>query len=130
MVSSHKRILLIEDEVEIVEMYTTAFQEAGFELENASSGSEAREKINKINKEETTNFDLILLDLSLPDISGLEFLRDLRNSKKTQEIPVVVLSNYTGEDIKKECQKLGIDEYIVKVEVTPQELVEIIKRKF
>lgn len=125
-----KKILLIEDDAEIVEMYMMAFREAGFELESALSGSEAREKINKINKEEPIKLDLILLDLTLPDISGLELLRDLRNSKKTQEIPVVVLSNYTGEDIKKECQNLGIDEYIVKVEVTPQELVEIIKRKF
>lgn len=125
-----KKILLIEDEAEIVEMYTMVFREAGFEVESALSGNEAREKINKIDKKGAIKLDLILLDLTLPDISGLELLRDLRNSKKTQEIPVIVLSNYTSEDIKKECQNLGIDEYIVKVEVTPQELVEIIKRKF
>lgn len=130
MSSSHKKIILIEDELGIAELYKTVFEGDGFEVENILTGSEAEEKINEINKGETEKPDLILLDLILPDISGLELLKKLRNVEKTRDIPVVVLSNYSGEDTKKECEDLGIDGYILKIEVTPQELVEIIKKKF
>lgn len=123
------KIFLIEDEPDIVEMYRMAFEESGLEFENALSGGEAVEKIKKINEGKETKPDFILLDLILPDIDGIEILKVIREGEATKEIPVAVLSNYSGDKIKQEVGALKVDEYILKVEVTPQELAERIKEK-
>lgn len=124
-----KKILLIEDEPDIVEMYELAFKEGGFDFESALTGQEAKEKIKEIEGDRETKPDLILLDLVLPDINGIDILKIIRDREATKAIPVDILSNYTSEQIKDNVQGLKVDEYILKVDITPQALVEKIKNK-
>lgn len=124
-----KKILLIEDEPDIVEMYEMAFKENGFEIESVLTGQEAKARIREIEQGKKTKPDLILLDLVLPDINGIDVLKAIRSSEATKATPVDILSNYTSEQIKDSIQGLGVDEYILKVDVTPQALVEKIKNK-
>lgn len=129
MGSNFPKILLIEDEPDIVEMYRIVFKDSGFEFESALTGNAAKEKIHEINEGKKPKPDFILLDLVLPDINGIEVLKEIRNCEATKGIPVAVLSNYTSEKIKESSQGLRVDEYILKVDITPRGLVEKIKKK-
>ncbi|MEE8131807.1 MAG: response regulator [Candidatus Paceibacterota bacterium] len=129
MVNNPPKILLIEDEIDIVEMYEMVFKESGFEFESALTGSEAKKRIKEISDGKKTKPDFILLDLVLPDITGIDVLKEIRNNEATKEIRVAILSNYTSEKVKESVQGLKVDEYILKVDVTPQALVDIIKEK-
>ncbi len=124
----NKRILLIEDDSDIVEMYEMAFKENGFDIESALTGNEAKEKIKEFGKEKGIKPDFILLDLILPDISGIEVLKEIRSNAVTGKIPVIVLSNYATDQIKKSIQEFGAVQCVLKVEITPQELVGKIEK--
>jgi len=71
--------------------------------------------------------DLVLLDLKLPGHSGLEVLAAMRQHPQFQKLPVVVLSNFDGEEIQKETTKLGVFAYLVKNETTLDEIVSTIR---
>jgi DNA-binding response OmpR family regulator len=72
--------------------------------------------------------DLILLDILLPGKDGISFLKWLKNEPEISSIPVVVISNYDDPRAKKEAFELGIKEYLLKTDYTPQQLVEKIKK--
>jgi len=70
---------------------------------------------------------LILLDLILPDINGLEVLREVKSETETKDILVFVLTNYTDPRLIEELTKEGIDKFLVKTDYTPSQLTNIIK---
>lgn len=129
MAKNPPKIFLVEDEPDIVEMYETVFKENGFEFESVLTGGEAKEKIKEMAEGKKTKPDFILLDLLLPDINGIEILKEIRKNNATKDILVAVLSNFSIEKIKENSQGLKVDEYILKVDITPQALVEKIKEK-
>lgn len=116
-----KKILLIEDEKILAEMYRDKFTQAGFEV---LLSFEAEEGLKLVKKERP---DLILLDILLPRENGIFFLIELRNEPEIVSIPVVVFSNYDDPTIKTKAAKLGVKEYLIKTNHTPQEIVEKIK---
>ena len=116
-----KKILLIEDEKILGEMYKEKFTQAGFEVFLAI---EAKEGIKLAKKERP---DLILLDILLPRENGIFFLKKLRKISEIASIPVVAFSNYDDPPTKREAVKLGVKEYLIKTSYTPQEIVEKIK---
>ncbi len=120
---SHK-ILIVEDEEHIATMYRMKFEQSGYVVDVASDGKSAFEKAKIFQPE------LILLDLILPEESGLDVLKRLKTEVTTQAIDVIVVSNLGHSDDVDEGKKLGAIDYIIKAEVTPAQLVERIDKVF
>jgi len=117
-----KTILLIEDEKVLVEMYKDKFEEAGYPTDTAFTAEEALEYL----KEKKP--DLILLDILLPRTNGIGFLEKLKEIAGASQIPVVGLSNFDDPETKKKAFQLGVKEYLIKTQYTPQELLAEIKK--
>jgi len=117
-----KKILIVEDEKILAEMYKDKFTEAGFEVFLAL---EAKEGLKLAKKERP---DLIILDILLPRENGITFLTWLRKDSETASIPVVAFSNYDDPATKREAAKLGVKEYLIKTNYTPSEIVAKIKQ--
>lgn len=117
-----KTILLIEDEKVLVEMYKDKFEEAGYPTDVAFTAEEALEYL----KEKKP--DLILLDILLPRANGVSFLEKMKEIAGTSQIPVVGLSNFDDPETKKKAFQLGVKEYLIKTQYTPQELLAKIKK--
>jgi len=120
-----KRVLLVEDEPLLIDLYQERFGEEDFDLAVAQDGDEALKKAAK-------GADLILLDILLPGINGFEVLRRLKRNLDTRDIPVIVLTNLGSE--KSDSDKhlafsLGAVDYLVKSYHTPDEMVEIINKR-
>lgn len=123
--SSMEKILIIEDDMYIRELYEGAFKRAGYEVEIASDGEEALEKAEK------QTFDLILLDIMLPKVTGIDVLTSLRGSDSTsKDTPIFLITNLGHDDIIKEAFKIGADGYLLKSSVTPKVIVKEIDSFF
>ena len=117
------RIMLVEDDPMIAEIYKKKFELADFEVVNAVSGKE----VLKLAAE--SHFDLILLDMVLPEISGMEVLKELKKSGKySADLKVIVFSNLNKTENEEEARKNGADGFIGKTEYTPSQLVKEIQR--
>ena len=125
-----KKILLIEDEDEQIELYSDALNLAGFEVETIKWGYKALESIEKIKEGKMEKPDLVLLDLVLLDINGIEILEKARGEEETKDIPFFILTNFTDPELKEIGEKLKVEKYIVKTDVTPLQLAKIIKEWF
>jgi len=123
-----KKILLIEDEIPVVDIYERVLSKAGFEAKSLTNGKEALSELQKIKRQKETKPDLILLDLILPDINGIEILREIKSWKETRNIPVVILTNYKDVETEERGDSLGANAYIIKTNITPEEIVAIVKK--
>ena len=113
------KILIIEDEETLAQMYKDVFEKEGFDVTLASGVDEALEKVEQINP------NLILLDILLPGETGISFLIQLRRmDSEISETNVVAFSNYDDQESKKEAFDLGAKEYLIKTENTPKEILE------
>jgi CheY-like chemotaxis protein len=121
----NKRVLLVEDEPLLIDLYQERFGEEEFQLEIARDGNEALKKAD-------LGADLILLDILLPGINGFEVLRRLKRNLDTRDIPVIVLTNLGSEQSDSDKQlafSLGAVDYLVKSYHTPDEMVEIVNKR-
>lgn len=117
-----KKILLVEDDLFLRDIYKTRLEKEGFEVKEVENGEVAyREILNE-------KFDLILLDLLLPEKDGIELLRKLKAEKKLPGLKVVVLSNLSEKHQIKLTQEMGVAKYLIKAHYTPSEVVEEIKK--
>ena len=116
-----KKILIVEDDVFISEMYANKLQKAGFEVISVRDGQEAITKLEEIGP------DLVLLDIVLPKIDGFEVLKTIKTDPKFKKIKVALLTNLgEGENIKKGLE-LGADAYLIKAHSIPSEIIEKVK---
>lgn len=115
-----KKILLVEDDPFIIDIYKTKLESAGFLVEIAVNGQEALEK-------SVERPDLILLDIVLPSIDGWEILKTLKEDKKLNLIPVIILSNLGQKSEVEKGLKLGAKKYLIKAHYTPSQIVDEIK---
>ncbi len=123
MSKKKKKVLMIEDEPLLIDMYSEAFEKEDFTLEIAEDGNEG------IRKAANTP-DLILLDILLPGLNGFEVLKRLKDNSRTKDIPVIVLTNLGSEQADKDKRlalSLGAIDYLVKSYHTPEEMAKIIK---
>ncbi|MDP4008961.1 MAG: response regulator [bacterium] len=116
------KLLIVEDEKILAEMYHDTFLKEGYDVFMASSAEQGLEMVEK----ELPDF--ILLDILLPRSNGVEFLRNLRQNPKSLHIPVLAFSNYDDLKTKQETLELGAVDYIIKTSCTPQELVSCVKK--
>jgi two-component system alkaline phosphatase synthesis response regulator PhoP len=115
------RILLVEDYDTIRNVYFFALTEDGFQVDTASSGAEALERVAK------ATYDLICLDMVMMQYSGLEFLQAFRAQQPQAKTKVVVLSNIDSAKIIERAKALGVDQYLVKSHYTPRQLVAVVR---
>ena len=116
------RILIVDDDPLIARMYETRMKAEGYDVEVATNGEEALATVRK----ETP--DLILLDVMMPKLNGVETLKILKGEEKTKKIPVIILTNLGDrpEDVAN-AKKLGALDYLVKTQVSLKELSEKVK---
>jgi len=119
---SARRVLLVEDDPILRRAGETSLKQRGFSVVTASDGAEGLTKA----REEAPH--LILLDLSMPLMPGVELLRSLKADAATRDIPVLVLSNSSREDDKREALALGATGYLVKANVSLKELGDQVER--
>ena len=114
-----KTVLIVEDEFQIQDIYRMAFVKTGrYTIETASDGQEALVKLR------AHVYDLILLDIMLPKVTGIDVLRAMRApTSPTRDTPIVLITNLGQEDIIKEAFKIGADGYLIKAQFTPQDIV-------
>lgn len=123
MADNKVKILLIEDEEMLANMYEVKFQNEGFDLTKALDGADGLEKAKSIKP------DFILLDIIMPKMDGFSVLKSLKEDPATKDVPVVLLTNLgQDEDIAK-GKELGAVGYLVKANITPSEVVEEVKKK-
>ena len=116
-----KRILLVEDDPFLIDIYTTKLKEAGFKIEVATDGEEGLRKLTE------KKFDLLVLDIVLPQIDGWEILKKVKADQKLKETPVLILSNLGQKGEVEKGMKLGATKYLIKAHYTPSEVIEEIK---
>lgn len=110
------RILLIEDDEGIAELYSFRLANDGYVVEVAGDGEEG------LVRARATTPDLIFLDLRLPTMSGLDVLRRIRADPATAAIPVVIVTNFNEPDLRKQGVSLGALEFLVKADTVPAQL--------
>jgi len=116
-----KKILIIEDDDFLRQLISQKMSSEGFAVSLAVDGSDGIEKTKDIMP------DLILLDLLLPTVDGFEVLSKIKSDSATSSIPVVILSNLGQQDEINKGMKLGAVDYLVKAQLTPEEIVEKVK---
>ena len=116
-----QKILIIEDDPFLSEMYAAKFNQAGFEVGVAIDGKDGLKKV------EEDKPDLILLDIVLPKADGFEVLEKIKNNKELEKIPVILLTNLGQKEDVDKGLKMGADEYIIKAHFTPSAVVAKVK---
>ncbi|MDX1607818.1 MAG: response regulator [Candidatus Spechtbacterales bacterium] len=120
--TEQKTILLVEDDPLIIRMYQNKLSADGYNVETAFNGEEGLTKIRKQKP------DLILLDVMMPRMNGIEVLKNLKENDDTKDIPVIFLTNLgdNEEDIEK-AKDMGATDYLVKSEISLSDLSEKVK---
>jgi DNA-binding response OmpR family regulator len=115
------KVAIIEDDIAIVQMYRTKFENEGYEVATAPDGVSGLELID------TFAPDIVLLDLMMPNMNGLDMLSRLRSQPNGRDAKVVVLTNMGDTETATKVYKMAADDYIVKAEMTPKQVAERVK---
>ncbi len=116
------KILLVDDDEALGAIFEAVLQKNGFETVFSVNGK------GGIDKARLEKPNLILLDQVLPDISGNEVLKTLKMDSQTKDIPVIILSNFSQEELVKEAINNGAMDYIFKYQVEPMDIVNKVKQ--
>ena len=120
-----KKILIAEDDFFIRDIYSKVFSLAGYEVQVAVDGVDAIEKIKM------QPYDMILLDIMMPRMTGIDVLKNVRSMEAPiKDIPVFIITNLGQQNVIEEAFKMGMDGYIIKSQVTPQQIVNEINTYF
>ena len=113
-----KKILIVEDDLAISQLYETELTLKGLTVVTAADGAIGYEKVI------SEKPDLILLDIMMPNVSGIDMLKRLKADENLKNITVVMLTNFGQENLVQESFSLGAQGYILKYQVTPAELYD------
>ncbi|MFA6519180.1 MAG: response regulator [Candidatus Shapirobacteria bacterium] len=120
MTNSQKRILVVEDDVALRDLYVQILTDSSFQVESVADGQEAFEAMKK------GGYDLVLLDIILPKVDGLTILEKLSTEAPPEKpnFHVVVLSNLGQDEAISKAMSLGAEGYLIKSDYTPGQVVE------
>jgi DNA-binding response OmpR family regulator len=121
MAKNKYKVLVVEDDVPLLDLYDKKFTASGYTVVRAEDGGKGVEVAG------TELPDAIVLDVMLPVMNGFEVLKKIKGNDSTKNIPVVILSNYGEMPNITEGLLSGAVEYLIKVEHTPEEVVDIVK---
>ncbi|MEX0668584.1 MAG: response regulator [Candidatus Saccharimonadales bacterium] len=122
MPETNKRILFIEDDPFMVDMYSHVIEKHGYSVDVATDGKEG------LKKAKTGEYDLVLLDIMMPEMLGIEVLENLRSDPDAdmERTKVVVLTNLAQDDESRRAMEAQADGYLIKADITPSKLVDLI----
>lgn len=115
-----KKILMIEDDQFIRELYERQLKLAGFEIKATASGKEGQDLLDK------NAYDLLMLDLNIPDVSGFQILEHLQKNPKP-DLNIMILSNVAQDEFVDKGLKMGAQAFIIKSTYTPDRVVQEVK---
>lgn len=121
MVKNTFKILIVEDEVALIDLYQTRLTQDGFEVIKATDGAAG------ISLAQLEKPNLILLDILMPKVDGYEMLKNLKELDTTKNIPVIIFSNLSQNEEIEKGLKLGAKDFIIKSSVTPTEISQRVK---
>jgi len=112
-----KHVLIIDDDQDLLEMYGHKFKAEGFSVEKAENGAWGLRRIRE------GNFDLVLLDMAMPAMDGIEMLKEIKGEKDTKKnLEIIALSNTALDEEVREMKASGADLCFIKIKVTPGEV--------
>ena len=117
------KIAIVEDDLAISTMYRMKFEAEGYKVQTAANGRLG------LGLAEEMRPDMILLDLMMPEMTGEEMLEALRKTSWGKHIKVIILTNSGEESAPPAIKELGVEAYIVKAEMTPRQVAELVKSK-
>jgi len=118
---SKKRILLVEDDEGLAEVYVTRLDAEGFTIKRVPNGEDALAAALEFKP------DLVLLDVMMPKVSGFDVLDILRNTPETTNLKIIMLTALSQESDRERAKSLGVDDYLVKSQVVIADVVDRIK---
>ena len=116
------RVLIVEDDFDIRNAYNFALTKAGLKVTQAADGGEAMQAV------EREIPDVILLDMLMPGVSGLDFLKQTKITSRFPHTKILALTNIETPRVMEETKQLGVAEYIIKANTTPRAVVEMVQR--
>jgi CheY-like chemotaxis protein len=117
-----KKLLLVEDDFYIRDIYKIEAKDRGYVVYEAADGSDA------LNMVKIAHPDVILLDIMLPKISGLDVLKTLKSWPDFKDTPVIIVSNVGDAQIYQQAMQSGAAEYLIKFNSTPKKIIETIQK--
>ncbi|OGI27600.1 MAG: hypothetical protein A2359_04730 [Candidatus Moranbacteria bacterium RIFOXYB1_FULL_43_19] len=118
---SKKKVLIVEDDNFVAEVYSTKLLEMGHEVRIAQNGEDGLKMV----AEERP--DLILLDIIMPVMGGIEMLEEIKKKNEWKQIPVILLTNVGEKESVQKVRSLGVQDYLIKSHFTPAEVIEKIE---
>ncbi|MDP3935217.1 MAG: response regulator [Candidatus Giovannonibacteria bacterium] len=115
------KVLIVDDDAFLLDMYSIKFKESGFLVEIAKNGEEALEKAK------SSNPDVILLDIVMPKMDGFDVLREIKKENIAPNAAIFILTNLGQKEDVDRGLKLGANDYIVKAHFTPSEVVNKVR---
>jgi len=119
--NAKKKVCIVDDEMNILEIYSKAFSQSGYDVVTAAD----REDGLKVIREQ--NPDIALIDVLMPKMDGLELLAELKKDPELQKIPVIIMSNVNDSETMTKAGELGISFYLVKSLFEPMKVVDHVK---
>ncbi len=116
------KVAIIEDDLAIAQMYRMKLEKSGYDVEAAHDG------VNGLELLKVYNPKLVLLDLMMPEMNGYEVLRKIRKSDWGKDIKVIILTNVSRDEAPKDLDKLGVEDYIIKANQTPTQVIETVEK--
>lgn len=117
------KIAIIEDDQAIAQMYRIKFEAEDYEVETAENGKLGYELVKEMRP------DMILLDLMMPEMNGDECLKKIRNEDWGKDIKVIILTNMGEQEAPKIIKDLNVLAFIVKANMTPRQVAELVDKK-
>ncbi len=112
-----KKVLLVEDDVFVSDVYSTRLSREGYQVFLMSNGRDA------VSWLETNIPDIVLLDIMMPYMDGIEVLKEFRQKDVCKDVPVIMLTNLSEKENIREALSLGANDYLIKSHFTPSEIV-------
>jgi DNA-binding response OmpR family regulator len=114
-------LLIVEDDSDLADMYSTKFKSSGFSVDIAHNGAEGYAMMK------AEQPDLVLMDMLMPELSGIEAVRKAKADESVRHIPIIMLTNQSDDADLKAALEAGAHSYILKADLTPAEVVDKIK---
>jgi two-component system phosphate regulon response regulator PhoB len=121
MPSNAKKILLVEDDDTLADVYQTRLSAEGFDIKRVPNGEEALATALEYHP------DLILLDVMMPKVSGFDVLDILRNTPDTTNVKIIMLTALSQDSDRERAESLGVDDYLIKSQVVIADVVDRVK---
>lgn len=116
------KIAIIEDDLAISQMYRFKFETEGYSVETAENGKIGLDLVKSLKP------DIILLDLMMPEMTGDEMLKKLRDTTWGKHVKVIILTNMGEQEIPDSVKSLGVVDVILKADMTPRQVASLVKK--